>query len=115
MERINVFDKALRSVIEEIINEYKGDVDYPNVQFHSIVDEKHYRYELIAVGWMNRHERVFNVFFQADIIDNKIWIQADNNEYSIAERLVDNGIAKKDIVLAYYPEFHREHTEYAVS
>ena len=65
--------------------------------------------------WMNRNERVFNVFFQADIIQDKIWIQADNNEYSIAERLVDKGITKKNIVLAYYPEFHREYTEYAVS
>ena len=64
---------------------------------------------------MNRNERVFNVFFQADIIQDKIWIQADNNEYSITERLVDKGITKKNIVLAYYPEFHREYTEYAVS
>ena len=64
---------------------------------------------------MNSYERVFNVFFQADIIQDKVWIQSDNNEYSIAERLVDRGVAKKNIVLAYYPEFHREHTEYAVS
>ena len=64
---------------------------------------------------MKRNERVFNVFFQADIIQDKIWIQADNNEYSITERLVDKGITKKNIVLAYYPEFHREYTEYAVS
>ena len=114
MERIANYDKALRSVIEEIIEKYKGDNDYPNVQFHPIIDEKNNRYELVAVGWMNRNERVFNVFFQADIIQDKVWIQADNNEYSIAERLVDKGVAKKYIVLAYYPEFHREHTEYAV-
>ena len=60
MERITVYDQALRGVIEEIIAEYKGDNDYPNVQFHPIIDEKNNRYELVAVGWMNRHERVFN-------------------------------------------------------
>ena len=121
MERITVFHKALLDIMAEIAQDYsQGDTDgtsqeQPNVQFHQIVDEKTHRYELVAVGWLPKNERVFNVFFQADIINHKIWIQEDNNEYSIAERLVDRGIRKKDIVLAYYPEFHRQHTEYAVA
>lgn len=115
MERINRYDKALKAVIDDIIKEYKANNDYPNVHFHPIIDEKNHRYELVAVGWMNHNERVFNIFFQADIISDKIWIQEDNNEYSIAERLVDKGIHKKYIVLAYYPEWHRQHTEFAVS
>lgn len=49
MERITIHDKALRDVIEEIIAEYKGNNDYPNVQFHPIIDEKNKRYELVAV------------------------------------------------------------------
>ena len=36
-------------------------------------------------------------------------------EYSIAERLVEKGIPKKEIVLAYFPDYHRVYTEYAVS
>jgi XisI protein len=48
-----------------------------------------------------------------DIINDKIWIQNDNLEYSVAERLVDRGIAKKDIVLAYFSPSHRAFTEYA--
>jgi hypothetical protein len=36
-------------------------------------------------------------------------------EYSIAERLIEKGIAKKEIVLGYFPEYHRVHTEYAVA
>jgi XisI protein len=114
MERITVFHKALLDIMVEISQDYQSN-ENAEVKFHQIVDEKNHRYELVAVGWLPKSERVFNVFFQADIINNKIWIQEDNNEYSIAEQLVDRGIRKKDIVLAYYPEFHRQLTEYAVA
>ena len=35
-------------------------------------------------------------------------------EYSIAEKLVEKGIPKKQIVLAYFPDYHRQYTEYAI-
>ena len=114
MERLKKFHKALTDVMEEIEREFFNS-DYPDVQFHPIIDEKHHRYQLLAVGWLDKNNRVFNVFFQADILKNKIWIQTDNNEYSVAERLVEKGISKKDIVLAYYPEYHRQYTDYAVA
>jgi hypothetical protein len=50
-----------------------------------------------------------------EIIGGKIWVQEDKMEDSIAEMLVEKGISKKDIVLAYFPEFHRQFTEYAVA
>jgi hypothetical protein len=42
-------------------------------------------------------------------------VQEDKMEDSVAEMLVEKGVSKKDIVLAYFPDFHRQYTEYAVS
>ncbi|MCB9265020.1 MAG: XisI protein [Lewinellaceae bacterium] len=39
-------------------------------------------------------------------------MQEDKMEYSIDEMLVEHGVSKKDIVLAYFPDYHRKHTEY---
>ena len=114
MERLKKFQKVLTTVMEDIEKEFSNSED-KNVEFHPLIDEKHHRYQLMAVGWMGNSDRVFNIFFQADILNDKIWLQVDNNEYSVAERLVDKGISKKDIVLAYYPEYHRKFTEYAVA
>ena len=36
-------------------------------------------------------------------------------EDSVAEVLVEKGVPKKEIVLAYFPDYHRAHTEYAVA
>jgi hypothetical protein len=114
MERLKKFEKALIAVMNDIEKEY-ANAENANVQFHPLIDEKHHRYQLMAVGWLDNNDRVFNIFFQADIANDKIWLQVDNNEYSVAERLVEKGIGKRDIVLAYYPEYHRKHTEYAVA
>jgi XisI protein len=65
-------------------------------------------------GWEG-YKRIFNLLFHLDIIGDKVWVQEDTMEYSIAERLVEKGIAKKEILLAYFPDYHRAYTKYAIS
>ena len=42
-----------------------------------------------------------------DIIDGKIWIQHDGTEIGVANELVEMGVPKEDIVLAYHPLYKR--------
>ena len=114
MERIKKYDKAILEVMQEVMDSFKN-AENADCDFHPIIDKTNHRYLLQAVGWEKGRKRIFNIFFTIDIIENKIWIQQDNLEYSVAERLVEKGIPKKEIVLAYFPEFHRQHTEYAVA
>jgi hypothetical protein len=46
--------------------------------------------------------------------DGKIWIQHDGTEIGIANQLVELGIPKSDIVLAFHSPFKRQFTEFAV-
>jgi hypothetical protein len=85
-----------------------------DIHFTAISDTNTNHYQIIAMGWEG-YKRVFNLLFHLDIIGDKIWVQEDKMEYSIAERLVEKGILKKEIVLAYFPDYHRAYTEYAVS
>ncbi len=106
----------LQSKVNQVIDNYLQQLRQPanqNIHFEAIIDTQGNHYQIIALGWEDNH-RVFNLLFHLDIIDNKIWVQEDKMEYSIAEMLVEQGVSKKDIVLAYFPEYHREHTEYAV-
>jgi hypothetical protein len=50
-----------------------------------------------------------------EIRAEKIWIEVDNTEKGIATELVAQGIAKSQIVLAFYPPTVREAGEFAVS
>ncbi len=113
MERIAILREAIIEVYEEYAAYLRGS-NYASVDYQVITDDKHNHYQLVAVGWEN-DKRIFYVIFQADIIGNKIWIQEDNTEDGLAALLGEKKIAKKEVVLAYFPEYHRKYTEYAVA
>ncbi len=113
MERVAFFQNK----IQEVLTEYLADLRQPankDIEFVPIADKEKNHFQIIAMGW-DKDERIFNLLFHLDILGDKIWVQEDKMEYSIAERLVDKGVSKKDIVLAYFPDYHRVYTEYAVS
>ncbi len=50
-----------------------------------------------------------------DIVDGKLWIQADNTDRAVASELVEAGVPKSDIVLAFRLPEVRKYTAYAVA
>lgn len=114
MDRTVVLQKAIVSVMDDYIAEHAHSESLRGLKYEKVIDTQNLHFQLIMLGWQDR-QRVFNLIFHADIIDEKIWIQEDNLEYSVAERLTEHGLSKKDIVLAYFTSTHRQYTEYAVS
>ena len=50
-----------------------------------------------------------------DLIDGRFWIQRDGTEYSIAQELLDAGIPKDRIVLAFHSPAKRRLTDFAAT
>jgi XisI protein len=113
MDRIKILQETILTVIDDYLTELRQPSN-EHIDFVSITDTKQNHFQIIAMGWEG-YNRVFNLLFHVDIIKDKIWVQEDKMEYSITERLIEKGIAKKEIVLAYFPEYHRAYTEYAVA
>lgn len=84
------------------------------IQAQTIFDTDRDHYQLVYVGWRNS-KRVYGVVLHLDIIDNKIWIQQDSTETGIANKLVELGVPKADIVLAFNPPNLGKYTDFAVS
>jgi hypothetical protein len=102
-----------RQHIQNFIIEKADQVWDKRIQAEVIFDCDRDRYQLIYVGWRNS-KRVYGVVLHVDIIDNKIWIQQDGTEIGIANKLVELGISKEDIVLAFNPPDLRKYTDFAV-
>ncbi len=111
MERIAKYRKAILEVMEDYINKRKTP---EAIEFQIITDDVHHRYQLVMLGWQDR-ERIYHMLMHMDLIADKIWVQEDNTEYGAANFLLEKRIDKKEIVLAYFSEFHRKQTEYAVA
>ena len=62
----------------------------------------HYGREML-VGWEGIR-RVHGCLIHVDIIDRKIWIQRDGTERGVARDLIDAGVPREQIVLAFQPD-----------
>ncbi len=113
MDRISNFRKVIIEAMSEYAAYLEG-ANTPDVRYQVVEDSKNDIYQLIAIGW-EKNNRIYNIIFHADIINGHIWIQEDNTETGFANFLLEKGVSKKDIVLAYYPAYHREYTEFAVA
>ena len=102
-----------RQHIQRLLSEHAQLVWDSRIQAETIFDQEHDRYQLVYVGWRDSH-RVYGVVLHLDIIDGKIWVQQDGTEVGIANKLVEIGVPKHDIVLGIDPPKMRQYTEFAV-
>jgi hypothetical protein len=73
-----------------------------------------FHHQVVHVGWADDF-RIYGCTLHLDMRDGKIWIQHDGTEGGIADRLVERGIPKSDIILAFHSPFKRQFTGFGVS
>ncbi len=104
-----------RQIIEKIISEYAAiPYSYGEIERHSVFDRHRDRYLLMIVGWEGVRQ-VHGCIIHLEIIQNKIWIHRDGTEDGIARELLEAGIPKERIVLAFKSPELRKHTDFAVA
>ena len=85
-----------------------------DIEVFKFFDTEENHYQIWNAGW-DRYQRVFGALIHIDLIGEKILIQYDGTEEGIANTLVDLGVPKQDIVLAYHSPFMRQYDGFAVS
>ena len=104
-----------RQYIQEVIRRHSAHpVTYGEVELQRIFDTEHDDYQLVHAGWHKAH-RQYGCLMHMDIKDGKIWIQHDGTEVGVANELVELGVPKEDIVLAYHAPYQRQYTGFAVN
>ena len=102
-----------RNYIQQIIKRHgKNPPSHGNIELQTLFDKEHDHYQLVCAGWHNKL-REYGCIMHLDIKeDGKIWIQHDGTEVGVATELVELGVPKEDIVLAYHSPFRRQFTGY---
>ncbi len=109
MERVDRY----RNFVENILREYGSyKPAYGDVEVQLVFDRERDHYHLYSVGW-NDQRRIRGDVLHIDIKNGKIWIQHDGTERGIANDLVELGVPKQDIVLAFHAPYKRKYTEFA--
>ncbi|MDP5337252.1 MAG: XisI protein [Nodularia sp. (in: cyanobacteria)] len=104
-----------RNYIENILKEYSQyKPSYGDVELQLVIDRENNHYQLMNVGW-DGEKRIHGMMLHIDIKDGKIWIQHNGTERRIAQDLLDLGVPKQDIVLAFHSPTRRKYTDFAVT
>lgn len=110
MAKIDQYRRLIQDILKEH-SEFKSSNE--DVEAQLIFDTERDRYQLVHAGWSDMR-RAYGCVLQLDIKNDKIWIQHDGTEDGVANELVNQGVSKQDIVLAFHSPFKRQFTEYAV-
>ena len=105
MDKITNYKKIVGDIVQEIANMTPSD-DISETQL--IMDSERGHYVLFSLGWHDNN-REYLPFVHIDVKpDGKIWIQHDGTDLVLAQWLIDRGVPKEDIVLAYHAPARRE-------
>ena len=84
----------------------------PDVEIQTVFDRESNRYLMLHVGWRGE-SRVYGCVIHLEIKDGKIWVEQNMTEMRGAQKLVERGVQKEDIVLGFQSPDMRQYTEYA--
>ncbi len=113
MEKLMTYRQLVKRLLthyEELINRHPK----PNKETEVVFDEERDHYMLVSTGWKEQH-RIRGTTVYVRLRNGKIWIEEDWLEHGIATDLLESGIPKEDIVLAFHPPDMRPYTEFAVA
>ncbi len=110
MEKLD-YRELIKKVLENYIR-YQGKDD--SIEKQLIFDTERDRYLIVYVGWEDE-KQIYGCPIHIDIKEEKIWIERDFTEAGVANELVELGVPKTDIVLAFRSPFMRKFTGFAVT
>lgn len=79
-----------------------------------IFDRPHGQFLLMDEGW-NGFKHIHRVWVHVELTEGKFWVQRDGTEDGIAVDLVNAGIPKERIVLAFQHPARRQYSDFAAS
>jgi hypothetical protein len=102
-----------REIVKNLIYKYANEQPVEDLENTEIVfDTERDIYLLLYAGWRDEN-RIYGCPIHISIKDGKIWIQKDFTEEGIANQLVELGVPKTDIVLAFRSPYVRQFTGFA--
>ena len=111
MEKLTHYSAILARLIADEADRASTATD---VEVCVICDPVRHHYQLLYLGWQGI-TRVFSPLIHLRLHNGKVWIEQDGTEEGIATRLLDAGIPREEIVLAFYSPHKRQYTEFAVA
>lgn len=92
-----------REIVKNIILKYAQlKPSHGNIELHPVFDEIRDHYALMQIGW-DKDKRVRGNILYLTIKNEKVYLEYDGIEKGISYDLINQGIDKSDLVIAFLP------------
>ena len=85
-----------------------------NIEDLLSLDEQQDTYLWFRSGW-DDNKRVSTIIIFLRLKNDKIWVEEDWTDLCVVDDLLEAGVPKTDIVLAFHPPSKRKFTEFAIA
>ena len=104
-----------RHLIESILTDLaRTPYAHGDIELQTVFDREKDHYVLMLVG-RDGVRRVHGCLVHVDIRGGKLWIQRDGTEHGVARELLEAGVPKDHIVLAFRSPEMRKATDFAIA
>ena len=98
MDRIENYRQILEKVVKRHAQFQPAN---GNIQTHAVCDRETDEYMVIDSGWNEKGRRIYDVVLHFRLQDGIVHVERDNTDAEVVRELLDSGIAKDDLILAY--------------
>lgn len=71
------------------------------IETHAVCDREADEYMVVDSGWNEKGRRIYDVVLHFRLQDGVVHIERDNTDAEVVRELLESGIEKDDIILAY--------------
>ncbi len=113
MERIEKYKEISKTIIRDVNQHISGSDD--DIRNQVILDEETRNYLLLMNGWKGE-SRFYGILIHIEVMESgRVWVHQDNTDLIIVDKLLDQGIPKKDIILGFHAPIMRPDTDFAIA
>ena len=98
-------------VLTSILQQYSSNAPFRTIP---VFDRASGNYLLMDEGW-DKYRRIHRVWAHIEVRDGMFWIHEDGTEIGIANRLIEAGVARERIVLAFQDPVLRQASQFATA
>lgn len=109
--KVKHYQSILRQIFE-YYNEILTRHPQPDKETVVVIDDDGGHYILHTIGW-EEDDRIWDTPLYVRLRDDKIWVEIDWMSDAIVDHLLEAGVPKEDIVLAFHHPSMRPYTEFA--
>ncbi len=94
--------ESCRQILQKIIKRHaRFQPANGEIETHAVIDTENDDYMVVDSGWNEKGRRIYDVVLHFRLQNGTVHIERNNTNAEIVQELLESGIEKDDIILAY--------------